>query len=298
MSMKFAKILHNAGAGDQSHSIEEIEKQMETAGFVCSSDSVKRVKKKDEIALKESDFIVLAGGDGTVRKMAKYLLKENLPIGLLPMGTANNIAKTLGLPNDPKSIIGSWQEGQTRSFDIGRVYGLGKRRFFLEGIGFGVFPLLMKEMKSQNKEHIKNPEKKLRTAIELLHDIVQTYKAKKCWVKIDGIEYTGKFLLAEVMNTRSIGPNLNLAPMADPGDGYFEVVLISEEKRNDFLKYLENKADDNERITFFHTISANKVELEWEGRTMHIDDELVRVDKPEKIEVVLQHDALRFLIPA
>jgi diacylglycerol kinase (ATP) len=294
--MKFAKLLHNAGAGDQSHSIEEIEKQIQTAGFVCSSDSVKKARKED-IDSRQSDFIVLAGGDGTVRKMAKHLLKERLPIGLLPMGTANNIAKTLGPPQDPKSIIESWEEGRTRSFDIGRVYGLGKRRFFLEGVGYGVFPLLMKEMKRQNKEAIKNPEKKLRTALELLHDIVQTYKAKKCTVKIDGIEYSGKFLLAEIMNTRSIGPNLNLAPMGDPGDGLFEVVLISEEKRNDFLKYLENKVDDKERITFFHTISANKMEIKWDGKTMHIDDELVKLSRSEKIEIVLQHDALRFLIP-
>lgn len=295
--MKFAKLLHNAGAGDQSHSIEEIEKQIETAGFVCSSDSVKTVKKED-IDSKTSDFIVLAGGDGTVRKMAKHLLKEKLPIGLLPMGTANNIAKTLGLEQDPKAIIESWREGHTRSFDIGKVYGLGKRRFFLEGVGYGVFPLLMREMKKQNKEHIKNPEKKLRTAIELLHDIVQTYEAKTCELKIDGIEYSGKFLLAEVMNTKSIGPNLNLAPMADPGDGFFEVVLIAEEKRNDFLKYLEAKVDDKERLTFFHTICANRIEMQWKGKTMHIDDELIRLDRPEKLEIVLQHDALRFLIPS
>jgi diacylglycerol kinase family enzyme len=178
------------------------------------------------------------------------------------------------------------------------VYGLGKRRFFLEGVGFGVFPRLMKEMKKQKNDSINNPEKKLKTAVEILHDIVQTYKAKTCIIKIDGIEYSGKFLLAEVMNTRSIGPNLNLAPFADPGDGLFEVVLIPEGRRSEFLKYLETKADGNERLTFFHTFSANKLEIFWKGKGMHIDDELMTLDKPKKVNILLQKGALRFLVPA
>jgi diacylglycerol kinase (ATP) len=293
--MKFAKLLHNPGAGDKAHSAKALTEQIKAAGFDCSHESSKTVDG-DDLTPHAMDFVVLAGGDGTVRKIAKYLLKENLPIGLIPMGTANNIARTLAIPKDINAIIQSWKKETTRSFDIGRVYGSGKRQFFLEGVGFGVFPQLMKEMKKQNKESIKDPKKKIKTAIELLHDIVKTYKAKTCKLKIDGIKYSGKFILAEVMNIRSIGPNLNLAPFADPGDGYFEVVLIPEQKRSDFLKYLETKADDNERLTFFHTISANKLEMRWKGCAMHIDDELIKREKPDRVKIVLQHDALRFLV--
>jgi len=293
--MKFAKLLHNPGAGDQSQSAAKLSKMIEEAGFECTHESAKKVDHAD-IGAHAMDFVVLAGGDGTVRKIAKHLLKENLPIGLIPTGTANNIARTLGLPDEPYAIVQSWKKGTTRNFDIGRVYGLGKRSFFLEGVGFGVFPELMKQMKRQHKESIKDPKKKMKTAVELLHSIVQHYEAKNCKVKVDGIEYCGKFLLAEVMNIRSIGPNLNLAPFADPGDGYFEVILIPEEKRTDFLRYLETKADDRERLTFFHTIKANKLQMRWRGRALHIDDELIKADKPISLDVILQHDALRFLV--
>jgi diacylglycerol kinase (ATP) len=295
--MKFAKVLHNPGAGDGEHSIKDLAALIKAAGFECTYESTKEVNG-NEIASKDIDFVVLAGGDGTVRKIAKYLLKENLPIGLLPMGTANNIAKTLNLPEDRSEIINSWNNATTKVFDVGKVYGLGKRRFFLEGIGYGVFPRLMKEMKRQKKESINDPEKKMHTALKVLHDIVQTYKAKSCMVRIDGIEYSGKFLLAEVMNIRSIGPNLNLAPLADPGDGLFEVVLIPEEKRKDFLRYLENKADGKERLTFFHTFSANKVEMLWEGKSMHIDDEEIKIKTPRTVDIELQRGGLRFLVPS
>jgi diacylglycerol kinase family enzyme len=294
--MKFAKLLHNPGAGHGEHSVDELAAIVKAAGFKCTHDSVKEVGE-DDINSDEIDFVVLAGGDGTVRKIAKHLLKEDLPIALLPMGTANNIARTLGLSDSTEDIVQSWKGANTKAFDVGRVYGMGKRRFFLEGVGFGVFPKLMKEMKNQKKDDIDNPEKKLKTAVQLLHDIVQTYKAKKCIIQVDGVVHEGKFLLAEVMNTRSIGPNLNLAPFADPGDGQFEVVLIPEERRNDFLKYLEAKTKGNEELTYFHTIRANKVEMFWKGTAMHIDDENIKMDKPMKLDIVLQEGALKFLVP-
>jgi diacylglycerol kinase (ATP) len=295
--MKFAKVLHNPGAGDGEHSIDDLAARIKAAGYDCTCESTKEVDG-EQIASKEVDFVVLAGGDGTVRKIAKHLLKENLPIGLLPMGTANNIAKTLALPENTEQIIRSWADASMKSFDVGKVYGLGKRRFFLEGIGYGVFPRLMKEMRKQKKESINNPEKKLKTALQVLHDIVQTYKAKSCKVHIDGIDYSGKFLLAEVMNIRSIGPNLNLAPFADPGDGLFEVVLIPEEKRREFLKYLESKVDGNERLTFFHTFSASRIEMMWQGRSMHIDDEEIKLEKAHKVNIEMQRGALKFLVPS
>jgi diacylglycerol kinase (ATP) len=293
--MKIAKLLHNPNAGDGVHSAENIAALIEAAGYGCTHQSTK-APDGPEISREDVDFVVLAGGDGTVRKMAKHLLRENLPIGLLPMGTANNIAKTLAIPDDTNEIIKGWKNGNTRPFDIGRVYGLGKRRFFLEGVGFGVFPRLMREMRRQKKENIENPDKKLKTAVELLHDVVQTYRGRFCSLQIDGIDHSGNFLLVEVMNTKSIGPNLNLAPFASPADGLFEVVLIPEERRNDFLKYLETKAEGNERIPFFHTISADRITMKWKGRMMHIDDETVRLDKSTHIEIVLQKGALKFLV--
>lgn len=298
VSMKFAKLLHNAGAGNGEHSINDIAAIIRNAGFECVSESAKEVDEED-ITTCETDFLVLAGGDGTVRKIAKHLLREALPIALLPMGTANNIAHTLGVADlDTNSIVESWRNADIKKFDIGRVYGLGKRRFFIEGVGYGVFPLLMKEMKRQKKNVIDDPTLRLQTAVELLHDIVQTFEAKNCTLKIDGIEYSGKFLLAEVMNIRSIGPNLNLAPFADPGDGWFEVVLIPEQKRSEFLRYLETKVHGNERLTFFHTVPANHVEMHWKGRSMHIDDEVTRLEKSQPVTIELQKNALKFLVPA
>src|SRR5688500_2936725 len=114
MSMKFAKLLHNPGAGDGEHSPDNLLDMIEAAGFDCSYSST---KKLDKAAIKphKLDLVILAGGDGTVRKIAPQLLQEDLPIGLLPMGTANNIAKTLGISTDTETIIENWTHDRVKT---------------------------------------------------------------------------------------------------------------------------------------------------------------------------------------
>jgi diacylglycerol kinase family enzyme len=111
------------------------------------------VGKKDweKIETSAVDFIVVAGGDGTVRKLAhelldRRLIDKKLPIALLPLGTANNIAKTLGKKGEPEEIIQGWKEHEIKKFDVGRIEGIKKHKFFIERYGYGVFPRLMKEM--------------------------------------------------------------------------------------------------------------------------------------------------------
>jgi diacylglycerol kinase (ATP) len=293
--MKFVKLLHNPAAGDGDHSVEELAALIESAGFSCSFASTKNLKS-EQIETQEVDIVALAGGDGTIRKVAKKLLDEDLPIGLFPKGTANNIARTLGIPSDPKKIIKTWLSHKTKPFDIGRVTGLEEETFFLEGFGYGVFPLLMDAMKSEEKKIDDNPDAKIMTALEILRDIVSLAAPVQCEVIVDGKDHSGRYLLAEVMNTRSIGPNLNLSPFADPGDGVFEIVLIAESHRQGFIRYLSSKMDGNEKLTFFKMLKGSEVDIFWHGTALHVDDEKKVLDQPCKVHIRLQPKAFKFLV--
>lgn len=94
--MKIAKLLHNKGAGNEEHSKEELIELIEEAGYQCRYSSAKGIDEDD--FEDEVDFLVAAGGDGTVRSITKKLLdrkalEKTFPIALLPLGTANNISK-------------------------------------------------------------------------------------------------------------------------------------------------------------------------------------------------------------
>jgi diacylglycerol kinase family enzyme len=168
--MKLAKLIYNPTAGGGVDTTQNIISLLNKAGYECSSSSTKE-DDWEKLESKEIELIVIAGGDGTVRKVAFELLNKRLPIGLIPMGTANNIARTLGLSDDPQEIISAWVLNKIKRFDVGRIYNLKDQKFFIEGLGFGVFPRLMKEMQKESKKKNESPDKKLRTALEILHDI-------------------------------------------------------------------------------------------------------------------------------
>jgi diacylglycerol kinase (ATP) len=297
--MKKIHLLHNptAGAGtyDKKHLIEMIE----SAGYNCSYSSTKK-EGWCNVTKFDPDFIAVAGGDGTVRKLAHELLgrkvlDRNYPVAMLPLGTANNIAKALGMYGTPENVIKAWTEAKVKKFDIGRIYGVEDHEFFLEGFGYGVFPTLMREMRKLSTPD--DPVASKALALKTLYEIVQTFKARYCEIIADKNEYAGKFLLAEVMNVRSIGPNLYLAPEADPGDGYFDLVIIPEEEREQLAHYIQEKIQGNEVESDFTVVRAKNIEIEWAGKHLHLDDEIVSGDKYNKVKLELREGLLEFFMP-
>ncbi|HEY9487547.1 MAG TPA: diacylglycerol kinase family protein [Chryseosolibacter sp.] len=299
--MKNVKILHNPEAGEGETSGRELVKLIKSAGFNCSYSSTKDFRWEN-IETEHIDFVVLAGGDGTVRKVAEELLsrkviEKKLPLGLLPFGTANNIALTLGLSHNVEDIIHAWHTGTRKAFDVGRIEGLREPSFFLESFGYGLFPKLMAEMKKQKKNDLEDPKEKMQAALAMLYDLVLTMPVKECNVQVNDKDYSGEFLLMEVMNIRSIGPNLLLAPEADPGDGEFDVVLITDRQRKHLADYVRKKIQGHEIPFDFPILKATKMKVIWNGKHVHVDDEYYKVDEPMIVKIVLREGLLEFLVP-
>ena len=68
-------------------------------------------------------FVIVGGGDGTLNAAAPGLLKTGLPLGILPLGTANDFARTLGIPSDLEQAVNIITAGQQRDVDLGEVNG-------------------------------------------------------------------------------------------------------------------------------------------------------------------------------
>lgn len=298
--MQIVKLLHNPSAGNEDHSEEALVSLLEANGFGCQYASVdKKTWKKME---EKVDFIVAAGGDGTIRKITKELLDRKLsdktwPIGLLPLGTANNIAQTLEISGNTEKIIQSWHNPQVKNFDVGRIHGLAGVKFFLESFGYGIFPYLIRKMKKVDKKAIETPEMEMKTALEILHEIIFSYEPKYCELKVDGADHSGKFLLVEIMNTRLIGPNLFLSPHGDPGDGQFEIILIPEEDKEKLASYVSEKIKGIDVPYIFRQLKGKNIKISWEGTHVHADDEIIKLPKNDKIKIELREALLKFLLP-
>ena len=299
--MEKAQIVHNPTSGDEEHSREKIQKIVEKVADVVNYVSTEDDDWQNSVQ-EDSEVIFLAGGDGTVRKLATYWFEAkkkhvSTPIYLLPYGTANNIGLTLEIPKKIKEPEPDFEKN-VQKFDVGRVKGLGDLSFFLEGVGFGIFPQLIKEMDGKEKEEESASEEILRI-LKVLLDIAKNFEAQKAKIKFDGMKIKGSFLLVELINIKYIGPNFKLAPNADPGDGFFDLILIPEARREDLVSYLQKlidgKAQADDLRDLVQQLRVKNVKMKWKGSAVHVDDDLVKNYSGESFEVSIDHGALHFV---
>jgi diacylglycerol kinase (ATP) len=299
--MKHITLVHNPSAGDETHDKKTLQKLIEANDFEHRYLNTK--KSQWHKIRPDTDLLLIAGGDGTVRKTIRKLLDKNpsdasRPIALLPMGTANNIAKTLGFDGTNEQIISSLRDGAVlQKFDVGRIRGAGKAEFFLESFGFGVFPYLMKKMEKYDDALDDDPEAALKKALQVLVECAETYKAKDCRLTIDGEDRSGRYLLVEAMNIKSIGPNLFLAPDADTADGAFNVVLVPEADRGKLVEYVKKKLEGRETDFGFRSVQGKRVSVSWQGTHAHADDELLKLKAGAEVNLEIKPSFLEFLLP-
>ena len=83
-----------------------------------------------------ADLVIIGGGDGTLNAAAEALVEAGLPLGVLPLGTANDLARTLEIPVDPIEASRMIVEGETHRIDVGCVNG--KHFFNVASLGLSV----------------------------------------------------------------------------------------------------------------------------------------------------------------
>jgi diacylglycerol kinase family enzyme len=291
-------LIHNPGAGRQgADDASRLERFLADQGYDVRYQSAKDEDWKRSLR-KPADMIVVAGGDGTVAKVTRRMVGRGIPVGLLPSGTANNIARTLGLLERPfEELVRGWQNGRRVKLDVGVAKGPWGERYFVEGIGVGVFASLLANPAS---EATKGVEK----GLERLRRHAARCEPLEVHARLDGKDISGRYLMLEALNLRFIGPNLHLALDSQPGDGHLDVVMVTEGERERLRYYLEHWRENRERLAVLPSLRGRRFELEWTGVPLHIDDKLKPrpKDEPEEIagvvEARLGGDTVEFLVPA
>jgi diacylglycerol kinase family enzyme len=285
-----ATLFHNPTAGHKAAK-DEILAAMKLIDFDVHYVSVKDDDLKEAFR-KKTDLIVVAGGDGTIAKVLTRLPDRSLPIALLPLGTANNIARSLGIAGTPQELVETWKIDRTHPLDVGMVKASWGTSHFLEGFGIGLFAEFLKS--ADKKEKAKGADN-LRKGRSLLAKLVKAAKPIDISVKIDGKALNGEFLGIEVMNVPFTGPGLPLTRRADIADGLLDIVCFEFERRRALEEWLDAPHADSAPVT---TRQGKITELVWADTANRIDDESYgNRDTKQVAEVGCDKDQLKILIP-
>ena len=115
---------------------------------------------------------------------------------------------------------------------------------------------------------------KVADALERYRDVLSRLKPQLCTLDIDGVRTTVDALLVEVLNIRSIGPNLTLSSNADPSDSVFTVVTAGEEHRFDLDSYLIDPGGGRDGVLSLPSHRGRHVVVDGPG-DLHVDDEVI-----------------------
>src|SRR5258706_10863384 len=104
-----ATLIHNEKAGDRRHSRGNLIELLERAGYSVAYFPAKHSDLAEALG-HPAEIVVSAGGDGTVARVVREARAEGPPIAILPLGTANNIANSLGIGGTPEGLAGRGEE--------------------------------------------------------------------------------------------------------------------------------------------------------------------------------------------
>jgi diacylglycerol kinase (ATP) len=301
-------LVHNPSAGDEQHTGEHLLEKLKEAGHDGRLVSAKKgLEKKLE---DPGDLVAVAGGDGSVKQVALALAGSDVPMAILPMGTANNIAKSLGSLGTFDELIASWRKAERRRLAVGTVATRWGAMRFVESAGTGLFA----ELVIRGPEEIDDNTAGLTghaidRALLLLQRLVADRHAIRRHVELDGTDVSGEYLLVEAMNIGLVGPNIPLARGADFGDRRLELVTISERERDAFAEYVRARLAGEAARLELPRREGEQITLHASPSELHVDDdawntkpdlaERKQADAPEgKVTIALDEEAVEVLIPA
>lgn len=291
-----ATLMHNPRAGDGKPSRDTLLALLRDAGYEPAYRSTKEKGWKEALD-DPGGLVVAAGGDGTVTKVAERLIGRGVPLAILPVGTANNIATSLGVTGPPEELVAGLASARRRGVDVGVARGpWGERRFF-ETVGVGIFTHTVALAESGAVPEPERSERELHRDVHLLQSTLAAHTPRRWRVALDGRDLSGEYLLLEALNFGCFGPNLCLVPGADPGDGWLDVVLVTVDDRALLEEHLRERLRGGGTPPELPVRRGRRLRLGGPLDDLHVDDEVELGEDEGEVDVGLEVHALELLLP-
>ncbi len=224
--MKKVKFLYNPNAGTKRvrGSLDVVVRKFQQAGFIMS---IYRSMSKGDMATyiekyvtnENTDLLVISGGDGSVNEVINAMIKKelNIPLGLLPLGTANDFSTLIGMPHDIEDACDAILKMEVKPIDVGCVNGT----YFVNVCSAGLFTTVSHEIDI----NLKNKFGKMAYYVKGLEQL-QGYQPMHLEFRTAKGKKEEKVSLFLIFNGKSAGGFDKLGKYALIDDGLLDLVII------------------------------------------------------------------------
>lgn len=164
--------------------------------------------------------VIACGGDGSINELINGVAGMDTVVGVLPMGSGNDFAKSMGIPLKKDAALRALRSADAAPIDLIR-YDTNRGGGLCDntlGIGFDGWANFHAHQNTVFKGTLQYLYATVKTAF--------TFKAVPMRLTLDELEITGDFLMVTLCNGTTEGGNFKVAPMADPTDGWMDVVML------------------------------------------------------------------------
>lgn len=196
------------------------------------------------------EYVLVAGGDGTVDSVVNHMKELNidLPVAVLPVGTANDFAKFIGMPLDIEKACEQILTSQVKKVDIGKI----NDKYFVNVASTGLFT----DVSQKTDVNLKNTMGKLAYYVKGLEQL-PNFRRLNVNVTSEEQAFDGQMYLMLIFNGQTAG-NLKFAYKAIVDDGYLDVIIIKAGMIKDmislFIKMLKGEhLEDVHNLIYFKT---------------------------------------------
>lgn len=230
-----AKLLFNLEAGKAGQSpvqLIEILSDMQDHHIIPEVYVAKTKTVVDQVVKRAqadgTELIIASGGDGTVTRLAAAMMKTSLTLGIIPTGTRNNLAVSLGIPSSIPDAVALLRSGERVQIDAGKTKLDGETHWFFEALSMG----LMSDTHSAADDVQKGD---LSRVGELVSTFVSSTPSKVELEVDDKSQHVEGVHVVLIANMPYIGANLHIAPNVSFNDGLLDIFLFSDMNKAQLL---------------------------------------------------------------
>lgn len=277
----------NPGSGSHDLNLKEVistyfdSKNTEIDLFELPEDcSLEKIK--DKIKSAKADRVVAVGGDGTLKLVAECLLHTETPIGIIPAGSANGMAKELGIPTDIDQALAILDEGHLQKIHVVKLND--EICIHLSDLGFNAY--LVKKFDTL-------PQRGMLGYAKATWHALWNHKRMDVQLKLKNETITSKAAMVAIANATMYGTGLKINPDGKLDDDLFEVVLVKDYSYLEILKIWITKLPFNpKKIEVFQTAEVKisskhkahfQIDGEYIGKVNTVEAKIL----PAAITVVL-----------